>query len=56
MYKIKVIYHWITGMSLNIFYDFLFMIGGIFSKEIRKLYIERFYPQYLETEVRNNER
>lgn len=55
MNKIKVIYHWIIGMLLNIFCDFLIMLWGIFSKETRKLYIERFFPQYLKTEVRSNE-
>ncbi len=46
----KYTLRWIIGMLANIFYDFLIMIWGIFSKQTRKRYIEQFYPQYLETE------
>ena len=51
----KYTLRWIIGMLANIFYDFLIMIWGIFSKQTRKRYIEQFYPQYLETEEQKNE-
>lgn len=50
MKQIKNILNWIVGMSINTICDFLIMIIGIFSKEVRKMYIKKFYP-----ELSNNE-
>lgn len=50
MKRIENIWHWIVGLSINIICDFFILIIGIFSKETRKTYIEKFYPQLFKEE------
>ena len=50
MKRIENIWHWIAGLSINIVCDILIMLVGIFSKQTRKTYIEKFYPQLLNKE------
>lgn len=38
-------YKWIIGMLINILYDSLILILGVFSKEIRRMYVQQFYPE-----------
>ena len=41
------IINWIYRMTLNVIIDILFLVGGIFSKKIRLIFLENFYPQFV---------
>ena len=41
--KIKAIFLWLVLMPTIIFIDVICFIMGIFSREIRRLYIQKFY-------------